>query len=1816
MWKRVNWERDRWFLIAVLFLCVNGYGVFRLTSADGRSGPKAISFTAGEEGVVNGEQSLVWKFSTDMVPEQEVGRWRVPGPVSVVPATDGRFCWTSARQLTFQPAVPWRACTAYDARLDSDLSDVEGRPLRAPTTFAFNTQPLKVVNMAQAGFSADQRCTLRLEFNSPPVHTRLKEYVTIKDAGGKAVGFDVQTRTESHVIMLRTHAIHSDSITVALKRGLPGARGPLAVTKNSKWKVQFSRELALRRLQPASHEHDQGSISAYFSAPLDMTEIADFVSVSPQVDFSINKLSAQRASGCRITGAFQPGKSYSVTFHKGMPAANGAALADDTVRQVYFPDRSPHLDFHTTGNYLSPHGGMLIPVSSVNVAAFSVTSERIFPNNLVYFAMRESSKSRNPYMWWGRDTHQDISHIVADQGHKVTPHPNATVETRLHMRELMGKHASGGFLLTLSSEKGGSTRQLVVVTDIGLAVKRSAHDLLIWANSIRTLKSISNAAVRVYSAANQQLLEGMTDADGLAHFTGAMKSLDQVPFLVTVQQGDDMSYLKLEGTETGLAGDTGGSDYLSAGYEACVFTERGIYRPGETVHTRTVVRDRDLQSAPGAFPVTLRIIRPDGQEHRSLPGMLNELGTAEFEFSWPSYALTGLYTLEVGIPGAETPMGSTRVSVEEFVPPQIAVSVETSQARTSSNLAFAVSGRHLFGSPASGLPVKAAVEFRPVNFTHPDWPGYTFADAEKSFPVTSQKAGAGRLDPSGVGGFQMQVSRKWRPPSALRAVIGATVMESSGRSVSAYTSCMVDAYPSYVGMKTSRDGDVFRVGEQQSVELADVNPDGAPLTGERQLRVRLREVSWTSVLKRRKDNRYVYESERQLTTIEDHEVTLHDGRGEFSFTPATAGQYLLVTEDRESGSSASIKFYAGETGNRWLAWSMEKPGHIDLDLDKDVYTPGDTARLIIKTPFAGKALLTLESDRVIDTRVIEITGNTAEVTVPISAEHAPNIYCTVSLIRPVVDDAAWSAHRAVGVIPLRVVSSAAELDVVLNVPPEIRPQSSLVADIRVTDAAGHGVPVELSVAAVDEGICMLTAFKTPDPLQYFRRKRQLGVELYDLYGLLMPEIPDALLGSQSSPGGDAAMGLRGRLNPIDSRRFRPVSLWHSSVMTDSDGHASIAFDVPEFSGQLRLMVVAVGRSAFGSTDAQVTVKRPLIVRSSLPRFMAPQDTCLVPVRVFNKTGSTQSVTVVVHTEGPLSASTDDREALLADGDERQFTVNLKASRLVGAGRVEFVVEAGEERYVETFELAVRPASPRISKSGTGVSRPGESVSIALPVNWLSGTEKHSLACSGMPALTLSGGLDYLLRYPHGCLEQTTSGAFPLLYLADLVSAVRPGSMEQDETAHLVQSGVYRVLSMQTSGGGFSYWPNSDTTYKWGSIYATHFLLEAIKSGSDVPRDQMDAAVQYLQKELAASVANAAEANDADWHNAMSCRAYICHVLALAGKPAHSWMARLQEQHTQLDTSASLELAAALAAAGNRRDAGRILRGMEVAAAMATQRETRGVLDSATRNTALLLSTWLEVNPRDAAVPVIVRRLQSLQRDGNWYTTQDNAMALMALGKYARVTQFDQKPFAARVSWMAATGPDSDGFKNDKQWHFGPGQLAARRPVKIENNGPGDLYYYWRSEGIASDGKVEEGDHQLAVRREWLDIDGNPVNADRIRQGELVIVKLSLDAGQSTLSNLVIEDLLPAGLEVENPSLKTSQLVAWVKKKQDLDVQHLEARDDRVLVFVDRLAGTQSCYYAARAVTPGDYVYPAVSAECMYDPSVRSVHGMGRMVVYD
>lgn len=1694
-----------------------------------------------------------------------------------------------------------------------DENGAGGAEAAAPTPEVVQQRVMRIRKVQTMNVSLEREVTLLLTFNSLPDRTQLARYLTLYAPGQGLVDFHVTGLMGSNTVAVETAPVMTEMLDWSLIAGMPSLEaGVVAMDQRAEGELKMEQNLVFRQAEANTQAFEEPYIRMYLNGYPDPDGLKRFVEVKPEVKFRVSSGRDYEGAYVELRGAFEPREIYEVTLKKGLPSTSESSLSQSVTRALQIPMPNCGIRLDADGTYLAPYGRMAIPVRTSAMKTFDVSISKVFPNNLARLAAWDVRP-------WYRKDWQDLEDLldktIEKKGCPVQlDEDGVTGHGEISLREITGEEEPRGAYWMKLTRDSCDISQLVVVTDLGLSVRMRESEALVWVNSLKSAGAVEGAKVSLRSVRGQLVAEGVTDADGLARLSWNEEDVVGEPVVVLAIKDDDVSYLALPEHEVPVHGDaSNGSSWRTPGkLEASVFTERGVYRPGETVKVQALVRN-DALLAPEPFPALWFVRRPDWKVEMTIPAEVDALGSAVAEVPMSDTLPAGCYYFELVMPGTGYGMGSTAISLEEFVPPQIRVAVQGPEKRipASEGMDFTVRGDYLFGGAAEGLRVDAMTTFEAADFAPAAWPGWTFGDSEKSFSLKETKLRSQKLDAEGKAAYSSKANSNWTPPAALQLTLAATVHEAGGRTVSAVAHADVDVYPFYIGLRPEwTDG--VRVATPQRISVVEVTPDGKGIRSEdaKPLVVKLSSVEWNSVMRSNSRGRYEWQSLRQEIEVRRDTLAVGGTPVDFTFEVESSGTYCLTFEDPASGASSRVEFYAGDGDDSWMAWNRERPTAIDLSWQgKGPWHVGDRARLLIRAPFAGEGLLTLEGRDLIEVRRLTLEKNTAEYEFTITSNWLPQVHATLTLIRPAKPEgSSWSAHRASGAVRLMVAQPEKGLSLEMTAPQAIRPQSPLDVEVCVRDSAGQ--PVQggaVTVMAVDEGLCLLTGFSSPNPLKWFLRPFVLNSALYDFYGELMPPLADEDSPDvRSAPGGGAPFLMAKRLNPVKANRFKPVALWKPAVPLDEEGRARIQLDVPEFTGELRLMAVAYTAGAVGAKQSAAQVRRGLIVQPALPRFMAPKDVCTASIPLYNRTSNTLHVVVRLTCGGPLGATPGEQTLDIPAGGSAMPQFELRAGQAAGKALCRVEVTAGAESYGETFELSIRPAGGLSYWSTNGILPPGGIWKGTSSTNWLTSSVYATVHASALPSLEMCRALAYVETYPYGCLEQTVSGAFPLLRSEEWATRLSPGAWAAGDPSDRVRSAIARVLSMQLDDGGFAMWPFRNEARSDATPYAIHFLLEARAAGYAVPDEAIADAMSWLRARLSDTISPSC--TEDEWMDEMRERATACHLLALGGAPDAAWISRLCENTSRLDFEGRIQLACALLQTGKPRMAADLLESLDLPSPR--RGGSHEMMNSAVREAALLLAAWLEIDAEHPAVMRLAEYLRSRRMDGHWGNTQDNAMALYAFGKLARHLPAKEEDIAG---FLSITGADGSVKGREKTFdHTRDVVLAGERAannVELRNTGTGPLYYQITFEGVASEPPAPCAQN-FTIEREFLDWEGKPFALDNVQQGDLFIVRLTAKPHGAGVcrSDIVIEDLLPAGLEIENPALATSQSLPWIERGQATweRSNHNEARDDRMLYFIDTICEPRQFLYAVRAVTPGTFLYPPATASGMYDPAIRAV----------
>ena len=917
----------------------------------------------------------------------------------------------------------------------------------------------------------------------------------------------------------------------------------------------------------------------------------------------------------------------------------------------------------------------------------------------------------------------------------------------------------------------------------------------------------------------------------------------------------------------------------------------------------------------------------------------------------------------------------------------------------------------------------------------------------------------------------------------------------------------------------------------------------------------------------------------------------------YNYIPRSPGDYEFRIYLPGASSYVSRRFYSyGSWGANNNSFEVSNEGNIEITLNKKSYLAGDAVTALFKTPFNGRLLVTLETDHVLSYQYVETRNRSASLDLKLTGEHVPNVYITATLIKPheMSDIPLTVAHGFQNVI---VEEKSRKIAVEIIAKKNVRSKTHQ----SVTVKAVPGSYVTLS--AVDNGVLQISDFKTPDPYGYFYQKKALQVSAYDLYPLLFAEVRTRL----SSTGGDGEADMKKRTNPMPAKRIKVMSYWSGITKANGSGEANFEFDIPQFSGEIRLMAVSYKGQSFGSGENTMTVADPIVISTALPRFLSPGDTVNVPVTLSNTTAKATNVTATITTTGAVRASGGSSQTVsLTAKSEGRAMFNIVANSTIGIGNIKIVVNGLGEKFEDATEISVRPPSTLQKVSGSGAVAGGTTQKINIGLSdFIPGSVDYNLVVSRSPVIQLGEQLRYLVQYPYGCTEQTVSAAFPQLYYGDLADLMQLNRQNKQNANTNILEAIRKIKMRQLYNGAVTLWDGEGEEDWWATIYAAHFLLEARKAGFDVDNSLTETMLNYISNRLKNKETITYYYNrNQNRQIAPKEVAYGLYVLAIAGRTNIPAMNYYKANTGILALDSKYLLSAAYAIAGDKKSYLAMLPSAFTGEESVPQ--TGGSYYSDVRDEAIALNALITVDPSNSQVPIMAKHVGDKLKSRYWLSTQERAFAFLALGKLAKSANNSTATAEIRVNGKTVAKVDGGQWRGDKN-------ALKGTSVEIATSGTGPLYYYWNAEGISASGAYKEEDNYLKVRKHFYDRFGNTLSSSSFKQNDLIIIGITLERSFSTpIENVVITDLLPAGFEIENPRTKEIPGMDWIKDAST--PMALDVRDDRIHFFVNAYRNSQTYYYAVRAVSPGQYKMGPVSADAMYNGEYHSYNGAGMITV--
>ncbi|MBF0369727.1 MAG: alpha-2-macroglobulin family protein [Magnetococcales bacterium] len=1500
-----------------------------------------------------------------------------------------------------------------------------------------------------------------------------------------------------------------------------------------------------------------------------------------------------------------PETSYRVQVVAGLTGENGVRLGVPFVDQLKTRSMDPAFGFASRGAVLPARLSNGLPIMTVNVPEVDVQFLRVKSDKLGAFL--------NQFYWTSQGRHWDTAldpmHVFTESVRLVRFETKAQANTRtithLPVEDIPELKQPGLYIAVMSRPNrfGKYITSHFFISDIGLHLRTYAEGISLHAASLETGQPLSGVDVEILDSKGKLLEKGITDQEGGLKL-GAHSKNNQV---LVARQGAHLSFLSFREPALDLSAyEISGRPQLSR--EAFIYGPRDLYRPGEEIDFSVLLRDGDGR-AVASQPLTAVLKKPGGKvaARKILPPQ--GLGYYRWQSILPEDAPTGKWELTVQVdPGAKSPLSKFRFHVEEFLPERMKLELESDQARLKPDEAFqvAVSGAYLYGAPAAGNRFKAVLNIHRDHHPVAALDDFFFGDQDAKTTTSRQELSDGPLDDQG----RMIVTI----PPAAKAVqtpqkiqLTGSLFETGGRPVTRSIARTIWPSEALVGVRPLYSGKHAEGDSTASFEIVKADFAGSMLPA-KGLQVSViheeRDYFWSYS----EGGGWRYEHSESHYPVLERDLTLAPGKTGQIDVPVKYGNYRLEIRDSETKLLTRYRFEAGWNWQSRAASAQARPDRVGMALDKASYQAGDILQLTLTPPHGGEALIVVEGDRSLWQGRMDVPAEGIQVAIPVDESwQRHDLYISAVVFRPGSNREKITPNRAIGLIHLPLDRQARKLEVAVEVAEKSEPEKPLPISVNLPEMADQEVLV--TVAAVDVGILNITDFATPDAHAWFFDKRRYGVGQRDLYGRVIESMDGVRAGMRF--GGDA---------PLKSRSKKPhaevktVALFSGPVAVDGEGHAEVMLEVPDFNGALRVMVLAFGEEQFGTAEKEIIVAAPVIAEIAAPRFLAAGDQAFLTLDLTNASGHDQALQLQLNVTSPLAMAPVSETVSLGDGEKTTLRYPLTTESAYGVGKIQLRLtgkspeagegspEAGEAIALSrSWELMVRPGYPGERRVERQVLVPG--AQWTMPDNLMDGlmpaTAEVDLRLSSWPPLNLRPVLKGLLGYPYGCLEQTTSRAFPLLVMG-VNKAQRLGlkPLSSKERKRRIEMAIDRLSGMQRPDGSFGLWRANDDPEIWLTPYVLDFLLDARVRGFQVPEAMMQKGLDYLLKGLRAGgrrmIPGMSEAVD---HLRFAANSYAGYVLSRLGRAPLGALRILHDNDRKhaLSGLPLVHLGLALKAQGDERRADEALQ--EAVDKVRKGDAYLGDYGSPSRDTALMIYLLQGHGHEIEDLPF---RLDQEMGERRWFSTQER-FALFAAGE--ALTKNSQQ------SWSGIIQVGEQGYpftmKGDLAMQFNSESLAQKPGIISRAAFP--LYGILETTGYGEKPPSEKSDI-LHITRDYYRMDGTEATST-IRSGDLLVVHLQVKSTKTMEHGLVV-DLLPAGLEIENANLSQGESLGEVEiagikpaaAMAERHIRHLEYRDDR---FVAAVALGQNrihhLFYLVRVVSPGQFFVPPPFAEDMYNP---------------
>lgn len=1527
----------------------------------------------------------------------------------------------------------------------------------------------------------------------------------------------------------------------------------------------------------SAEEKDQIATLKFSKELAENQAFQDFIQISPELNFRAWSVGKE----LKISANFEPGEKYQVKIAKGLKSNQGLINKGEEANITLQKDLDPSLVFANDGVFLPSGAEYQVYIKSRNVKKIHLKVSQIFSNNiseyLRYKNLVGKKDDSTQEAFYSSDGFNYVAKKVIDKKIELKNQKNTWISSALDLSDLKGK--SGIFSVSLSVDandldyKGENVYRIInkasvsknlIFSNIALSAQNLNKQLVVHARDFSKNEALENVKIELVSKQNQILQSQNTDSNGDAKFQ--IQEDDEILYILASKE-NQISVLRFSNPLSTDGYDVEG-DQNHEMIKAFIYTDRGVYRAGDSVHLSVVAREN---TNPLKHPINFTLINPKNQKIIENQILKSQNDIYYTQINLDKNAINGLYRANFNIAGVEF---SKDILVQSVVPNRIKVELNADENRSldDGSLNYELSSKYLFGALASNLKYQSVVYFSPKNYHNSKYKDYIFTNPS-SLIISASADDKGNLDEKGRVQSSVEIPENILNSQGynFNARIVSEVFEKGGRSVKAVKDVNLNRYDYFVGMKALANS---YVSEGETIDFYAIVSDlKEKLVSGKTLEYRIYQNDYYWWWDYDSYDEFLRSIKQDTNTklIEKGELTSSSEPMKFGFNTSNYyGQMFIELIDKESEVSTGQSFYVSSWGEPSYA---DVVSSLKIKSDKNKYKIGQSAKIEFESVAGAKALITLSSNsKIIDRFVMDTQDESTSIELAMKKEYAPNIYVSVSLFQDYNKIDNDRALRLFGVIPLYVENENTKLDLELKTPDKILPNSDFEIEIQSKDKRAFNY----TVAIVDEGLLDLTDFKTPDIWKGFYAKTGFTLKTYDTYSQIIPKFT----------GGDSVLGgLRVDKNRDDSaQRFKPVALFNTPARSDETGFAKLKFKMPSYMGSVRVMVVANENDAYGSVSKDIQVSAPLVMLETLPRTLKIGDNFTLLTQIFKTENRIKNATLSVRSKNSLIKISPDTQTIdfkSATNLEVMMDVNVSDNR-IGKELLEFELKSEDYTYKNEIEIDIKPINAYTYENNTSLIKAGESKEFIIK-DYILGTTNATLKLSPTPILDMDKRIKYLLNYPYGCIEQTTSAVLPQLFL-DKFST----EFDKQKAINNINAAIERYSNFQTADGGFAYWQGGDESNAWGSNYAGMFLILAKQNGYFVPDSMYERWLKYEQNFVQKSVYR-------DYM--MDIKANSLYLLAMAKKPNISEMNLLYDNLNTLSTEAKWQLAAAYKLAGVEDTAKQIASKISIEPDSKYSFYTYGSL---VRDEAIIANAYKQIYGTNNEE--LLQKISDTLLSKDYLSTQSTGYALYALAIGANLENMNE-------NFMDATLKIDDQAYTINQNQM---QIFSFNDEKAIVSANKDIFVSFGVEGV----KASENpafSNKISLDRAFYDEKGNKISPSEIGSGQTFYMRISvsLNEGANYVSNIALTQILPSGWEVSN-TLLDDNTPSFIKNS---NYDFIDVRDDKIMWFFGLNKNrTHHFYIKLNAITPGSYTLSGAYAEAMYDDTYRALSESEKVVV--